>query len=52
MEIMKLHLLEKKTLSDVCDTNGIQPTIDYRWLKKLLSKAVYTFGKDKECKEW
>jgi len=54
VEIMKQHLLEKKTLSDVCDTNGIHPTMYYRWLKELLSNAAYAFGKgkDKECQEW
>ena len=53
-EIMKQHLLEKKTLSEVCDANGIHPTMYYRWLKELLSNAVYAFGKgkDKECQEW
>ncbi|MBF8277893.1 MAG: Transposase, partial [Candidatus Brocadiaceae bacterium] len=26
----------------------------YRWLKELLSNAVYAFGKgkDRECQEW
>jgi len=53
VEIMKQHLLEKKTLSDVCDANGIHPTMYYRWLKELLSNAVYAFGKgkDKECQD-
>ena len=26
-EIMKQHLLEKKALSEVCDANGIHPTM-------------------------
>ena len=42
---MKQHLLEKKALSEVCDANGIHPTMYYRWLKELLSNAVYAFGK-------
>ncbi len=52
--ILKQHLLEKKDLSDVCDTNGIHPTMYYRWLKELLMNATYAFGKgkDKECQEW
>lgn len=54
VEIMKQHLLEKKALSEVCDVNGIHPTMYYRWLKELLSNAVYAFGKgkDRECQEW
>ena len=36
VEIMKQHLLEKKALSEVCDANGIHPTMYYRWLKELL----------------
>lgn len=53
-EIMKQHLLEKKALSEVCEANGIHPTMYYRWLKELLSNAVYAFGKgkDRECREW
>ena len=53
-EIMKQHLLEKKALSEVCDANGIHSTMYYRWLKELLSNAVYAFGKgkDRECQEW
>jgi transposase-like protein len=52
--ILKQHLLEKKALSDVCDENGIHPTMYYRWLKELLINAAYAFGKgkDKECQEW
>ncbi len=54
VEIMKQHLLEKKTLSDVCDAHGIHPTMYYRWLKELLSNAIYAFGKgkDRERQEW
>lgn len=53
-EIIKQHLLEKKALSEVCDANGIHPTMYYRWLKESLSNAVYAFGKgkDRECQEW
>ena len=29
VEIMKQHLLEKKALSEVCDANGIHPTMYY-----------------------
>ncbi|MBI1746408.1 MAG: transposase [Acidobacteria bacterium] len=53
-EILKQHLLEKKTLPDVGDANGIHPTMYYRWLKELLSNATYAFekGRNKECQEW
>ena len=50
-EIMKQHLLEKKALSEVCDANGIHPTMYYRWLKELMTKAVYAFGKGKDRTE-
>lgn len=51
---MKQHLFEKKALSEVCDANGIHPIMYYRWLKGLLSNAVYAFRKwkVKECREW
>ncbi|WP_347275226.1 transposase [Candidatus Kuenenia sp.] len=36
VEIMKQHLLEKKTLSDVCEAQVIHPTMYYRWQKQIL----------------
>ena len=31
--ILRLHLLEKVPVSDVCDKYEIQPTVFYRWQK-------------------
>ncbi len=47
--ILKQHLLEKKTLSDLCDENNIHPTMFYRWQKELFNNAALALknGKDK-----
>ena len=31
VEILRLHLLERKPLSDLCDQFGFHPTQFYRW---------------------
>jgi len=49
--LMKQYLLEK-SLSQVCNANGIHPAMYYRWVKELLSNTLYTFGKEKEFQEW
>ncbi len=48
-KILKQHLLEKKTLSDLCDENNIHPTMFYRWQKELFNNAALALknGKDK-----
>jgi len=43
--ILKQYLLEKKALSDVCDENGIHPTMYYRWLKAAVTHEKKTARK-------
>jgi transposase len=37
--ILRLHLLERKSVSDLCDQHGIHPTLFYRWQKELFENA-------------
>lgn len=39
MVILRLHLLEKQPVSDVCDKHGLQPTVFYRWQKQLFERG-------------
>lgn len=41
--ILRLHLLEKKPLSDVCDQFGIHPTMFYRWQKEFFDNGAAAF---------
>ena len=41
--ILRLHLLEKKPVSDLCDQYGIHPTLFYRWQKEFFENGVAAF---------
>lgn len=41
--ILKLHLLERKPISDICDQHGIQPTQFYTWQKQFFENAAAAF---------
>ena len=38
--ILRLHLLERTPVSDLCDRYGIHPTMFYRWQKELFENAA------------
>jgi len=39
MAALRQHLLEKQPVSDVCDRYGLQPTVSYRWQKRLFERG-------------
>ena len=41
--ILRLHLLEKKPVSDVCDQFGIAPNLFYRWQRELFENGAAAF---------
>ena len=41
--ILRLHLLEHKPVSDLCDQHGIHPTMFYRWQKEFFENASAAF---------
>jgi transposase len=41
--ILRLHLLERTPVSDLCDKQGIRPTMFYRWQKELFENATAAF---------
>jgi transposase-like protein len=41
--ILRLHLLEKKPVSDLCDEHGIHPTLFYRWQKEFFDNGAAAF---------
>jgi transposase len=47
--ILRLHLLEKKPVSDLCDQFGIHPTLFYRWQKEFFENGAAAFqGKGRQ----
>jgi transposase len=52
--ILRLHLLEKKPVSDLCDQYGIHPTLFYRWQKEFFENGAAAFdnhGKRRKADE-
>ena len=43
--ILRLHLLEGKPVSDLCDQFGIHPTLFYRWQKEFFENGAAAFQK-------
>jgi transposase len=41
--ILRLHLLERTPVSDLCDQYGIRPTMFYRWQKELFENGAAAF---------
>ena len=41
--ILRRHLLDKVPVSDLCEENGLQPTVFYRWQKELFENAAAAF---------
>jgi transposase len=42
--ILRLHLLEKQPVSDLCDQFGIHPTLFYRWQKEFFENGAAAFA--------
>lgn len=51
--ILRKHLLEGVSVSDVCDEYGLQPTVFYRWQKQLFEQGAVVFRRtnDTETKK-
>lgn len=43
VRILRLHLLEGKPISELCDSEGIHPTQFYQWQKTFFEKASAAF---------
>lgn len=41
--ILKRHLLEGSPVSDVCDVNGLNPNVFYRWQKEFFENGAAAF---------
>ncbi len=41
--ILRLYLLERTPISDLCDQQGIHPTIFYRWQKQFFENGAAAF---------
>jgi len=46
--ILRRHFLDHIPVSDLCDENGIAPTLFYRWQKELFENGESAFAKQTE----
>ncbi len=46
VSIIKQHLLEGVSISELCDKHTLQPTIYYRWQKEFFENGASAFRKD------
>jgi len=43
LQILRLHLLEHKPISEICDQYQLNPTLFYRWQKDLFDHGTAAF---------
>ena len=48
VNILKEHFLEKKAISDICDTYKIHPMLFYKWQKQFFENGHLAFDNKKE----
>ena len=41
--ILRRHLVEKEPISRLCDEQGLQPTVFYRWQKEFFENGAAAF---------
>ena len=48
--ILKKHLVEKESVSDLCDKYNLQPTVFYRWQKQFFENGTLAFQRQSKRK--
>lgn len=43
VKILRLHLLEKQPVSDICEKYGLNPNVFYPWQKQLFENGTAAF---------
>ncbi len=44
VKILRLHLLEGKAVSNLCEEHGIQPSLFYTWQKQFFENGARAFN--------
>ena len=50
VKVLRLHLLEHKPVSELCEQFAIHPTLFYQWQKQFFEKGTATFAPATESK--
>jgi transposase-like protein len=48
--ILREHLVDRVTVSDLCDRHGVKPTVFYRWQKDLFDQLASLFERKGDSK--
>lgn len=48
VSILKLHLVEKKPVSEVCEQFGLAPNLFYRWQQEFFQNGTAAFERQRE----
>ena len=51
VSILRRHLVEGDRVSDLCDRNGLHPTVFYRWLKEFFENGAFAFQRQGAARE-
>jgi len=44
VRLLRLHLIEKEAVSDICDHYGLNPNVFYRWQKVFFENGAAAFN--------
>ena len=44
VRLLRLHLIEKEPVSDICDRYGLNPNVFYRWQKVFFENGAAAFN--------
>ena len=49
--LLRSHLVEKKSVSEICQEHHLQPTVFYRWQQELFENGTAAFQRNKDAEE-
>jgi transposase len=54
VRILRRHLVDRVTVSDLCDEHGLNPNLFYRWQKEFFENgpAAFARGSDAEARRF
>jgi transposase-like protein len=50
VRILKRHLIDKVPVSDLCDEQGLHPTLFYKWQKEFFENGASVFERKDDVK--
>ncbi|MGI6139561.1 MAG: transposase, partial [Candidatus Hydrogenedentales bacterium] len=49
--LLRSHLVEKKSVSEICREHHLQPTVFYRWQQEFFENGPAVFQRNKDAEE-